>query len=190
MFSTKEIKFLQTELSKFVSRTQQRLDAPEVEGDKRVAIESRLITVVSILNKIEHLDNKSEEKPKVRKLLLVDDVESMRKVNRHFFMNIGFKQVDLAENGLRAFQLLKQAYEDQEPYQLIVSDWEMPKISGLELLKMVRMDKDLWKTPFYLISSISEKRHILNAINTGANGYMVKPVNQQMITEKFKSFLE
>jgi two-component system chemotaxis response regulator CheY len=65
----------------------------------------------------------------------------------------------------------------------------MPKVTGLELLKMVRTDNDLWRVPFYLVSSLSEKRYIVNGINMGATGYMVKPVNQKMIVDSFKEYL-
>ncbi len=189
MFLPKEITFLKRELQSYIDKVQERLDDPAVEGDRRERLESKLITTVSIVNKLEHAQPDPDAKTKIVRLLIIDDVESMRKIHRHYFMECGFKQVDLAEDGYRAFLLMKKAYENDKPYDLVISDWEMPKVSGLELLKMVRTDKDVWRTPFYLISSLSDKKHIVNGINMGATGYMVKPVNQKMIMAKFKDYL-
>mgnify|MGYP000323579376 CR=1 FL=1 len=62
-------------------------------------------------------------------------------------------------------------------------------MSGLELLKKVRTDKNLWRTPLYLISGLSDKKYIVKGINLGATGYMVKPINHQMVKQKFSDFL-
>lgn len=189
MFSSIEIKFLKNELNNYIDKAQSFLDNPEVEGLRRERIETKLITAVSVVNKILHAMPNNEEKSPLVRVLIVDDVESMRKIHRHYFMECGFKNVDLAQDGNRAFALMKKAHETGKPYNLIISDWEMPKISGLELLKMVRTDKELWRVPFYLISALSEKRHIVSGINNGATGYMVKPVNQKMIIDRFKEYL-
>lgn len=189
MFSTFESKFLKNELNGYVDKAQKILDSTDVEGLKRERIETKLIIAVSIINKLSHTMPANEEKSPLSRILIVDDVESMRKIHRHYFMECGFKNVDLAEDGNRAFNLMKKAHELGKPYNLIVSDWEMPKTSGLELLKMVRTHKELWRVPFYLISALAEKRHIANGINMGATGYMVKPVNQKMIIDTFKEYL-
>jgi len=189
MFSDPEIKFIQKELGSYVGKAQALLDKPDVEGEKRKLIEFKLITAVSIINKIIHSQPEADSKSAVHRMLIVDDVDSMRQIHKHFFINAGFKNVDVAENGARALQMMKTAYKNEKPYQLVISDWEMPRMTGLELLKETRTDKDLWKTPFYLISSLSDKKHIVKCINTGATGYMVKPVNQKMIKETFEDYL-
>lgn len=189
MFLPKEIDFLLKELGSYINKTQDRLDSNAVEGARRELMENKLITTVSILNKLQHLKPETEVKNKEVRILVVDDVESMRKVHRHYFMACGFRNVDLADNGMRAFTMMRKALEAGHPYDLVVSDWEMPKVSGLELLKRTRTDRDLWRTPFYLISSLSDKKLIAQCINTGATGYMVKPVNQKMIETKFKDYL-
>lgn len=189
MFNSTEIKFLKSELNHYVIKAQSLLENPDVEGTKRENIESKLITAVSVVNKIMHAMPDKEEKSALSRVLIVDDVESMRKIHRHYLMECGFKNVDLAEDGSRAFQMLTKANELGKPYNLVISDWEMPKTSGLELLKMVRTDKSLWRVPFYLISALGEKRHIVKGINMGATGYMNKPVNQKMIIDVFKDYL-
>lgn len=189
MFSKPEVALLKKELNAYIEKAQAKLAQPNVEGPLRERIENKLITTVSIVNKLEHVQPTLEQKNAQAKVLIVDDVESMRKIHRHYFMECGFKNVDLANDGYRAFLMLKQAHDKGSPYSLVVSDWEMPKVCGLELLKMIRTDKDLWRTDFYLLSSLSDKKHIVKGINTGATGYMVKPVNQKMITEKFSEYL-
>ena len=62
-------------------------------------------------------------------------------------------------------------------------------MSGIELLKALRISDTLYETPVFLLTSMSEKKHILEAINNGANGYLVKPVNQKMMQQKLKAFL-
>ncbi len=190
MFTPKEIKFLKTELNTYVEKVQQRLDKPDLDESLRERIEDRLIVIVSILNKLGHAEPEKEVKSTLFRVLIVDDTESMRQINRHYFMECGFKNVDVAEEGERAFKMMKQAYKIGKPYKLVISDWEMPKMTGIELLKMTRTDKELWQTPFYLITTLSDKKYIVQAINKGVTGYMVKPVNQKMVNDKFSDYLE
>lgn len=190
MFTPKEIDFLKKELNFSIHQAQERLDSPDVEGIKRYQIEEKLITMVTVVNKLMHVSPDKNSKTKSARVLIVDDVDSMRKVHRHYMLDIGFRDIDLAEDGLRAYSLLRKAVAENKPYDLVVSDWEMPKVSGLELLRKVRTDKELWRTPFYLITSLGEKKHIMQGINTGATGYMVKPINQAMVTKKFSEYVD
>lgn len=190
MFSPKEIDFLKKELNFSIEQAQTRLDDPEVEGMQRYQIEEKLITMVTVVNKLDHVMPDKDTQSKAARVLIVDDVDSMRKVHRHYMLDIGFRDIDLAENGLRAYSLMREAVAADKPYNLVVSDWEMPKVSGLELLRKVRTDKELWRTPFYLITSLGEKRHIMQGINTVATGYMVKPINQAMVNKKFGEYVD
>ena len=189
MFTPKEIDFLKKELNFSIHQAQERLDNPDVEGMKRYNIEEKLITMVTVVNKLVHVSPDKNSKNKSARVLIVDDVDSMRKVHRHYMLDVGFRDIDLAEDGLRAYSLLRKAVAENKPYDLVVSDWEMPKVSGLELLRKVRTDKELWRTPFYLITSLGEKKHIMQGINTGATGYMVKPINQSMVAKKFSEYV-
>lgn len=190
MFIPKEIDFLKKELNFSINQAQTKLDDPEVEGEIRYQIEERMITMVSVMNKLEHVRPEKDVKSKEAKVLIVDDIPSMRKVHRHYMLDVGFRNIDMAEDGLRAYSKMRKAVSDNHPYNLVISDWEMPKVSGLELLRKVRTDKELWRTPFYLITSLGDKRHILQGINTGATGYMVKPINQKMVNKKFMDYLD
>lgn len=190
MFIPKEIDFLKKELNFSIAQTQEKLDNPEVEGIKRYELEEKLITMVSVVNKLNRARPDKDVRNKSVRVLVVDDVPSMRKVHRHYLLECGFRNIDLAEDGLRAYSLLRRAVAENKPYNLVISDWEMPKVSGLELLRKVRTDKELWKTPFYLITSLGDKPHILQGINTGATGYMVKPINQKIVKQKFSDYLD
>ncbi len=189
MFIPKEIQFLKRELSGLIEKTQQRLDMPEISDAERDKFEDRLITMVSVVNKLEKAKPDKDGKTPSAKVLIVDDVASMRKVHRHYLLDVGFRDVSMAEDGMRAYTMMRKAHDSGMPYDLVVSDWEMPKVTGLELLKKVRTDKVLWRTPFYLITSLGDKKHILEAINSGATGYMVKPVNQKMMSKKFREYV-
>lgn len=190
MFTPKEIDFLKKELKFSIFQVQEKLDDPHCEGEKRYQLEEKLITMVSVVNKLERARPERDLRTKAGRVLVVDDVPSMRKVHRHYLFECGFRDVDLAEDGLKAYSLLRKAVAQNQPYNLVISDWEMPNVSGLELLRKVRTDKELWKTPFFLITSLGTKPHILKGINTGATGYMVKPINQKIVNQKFRDFLD
>jgi two-component system chemotaxis response regulator CheY len=134
MFTPKEITFLKTELNGYIDKAQQWLDKEDIDPARREQIESRLITTVSIVNKLEHTKAEDEEKSQLVRVLIVDDTESMRGIVKHFFSECGFKQIDVAEDGVRALSMMKRAYQEKDPYKLVISDWEMPNMTGLELL--------------------------------------------------------
>jgi two-component system chemotaxis response regulator CheY len=189
MFTPKEIDFLKKELNFSINQAQEKLDDPGVEGIARYQIEEKLITMVAVVNKLQHARPDKETKTKSARLLIVDDVSSMRNMHRQMMLEIGFREIDMAEDGLRAYSHLRRGVADGKPYDLVISDWEMPKVSGLELLRKVRTDKELWGTPFYLITSLSDKKHIVQGINTGATGYMVKPINLNIVKKKFQDYV-
>ena len=193
MFSTEEASFLFKELTTFIDKVKTHLEKPDVEGQARLNIEAKLITANACLTKIRKSQQSREEYlasiNRPLKALVVDDVKSMREVNRQLLMAMGFKKVDTAEDGAEALTILQQAATNESHYNLVLSDWEMPKMSGIELLKALRISDTLYETPVFLLTSMSEKKHILEAINNGANGYLVKPVNQKMMQQKLKAFL-
>lgn len=193
MFSTDEAAFLEKELTNYIEKARSHIEKPEVEGQLRLTIEGKLITANSCLTKIRKSQQTREEflasLNRPMKALVVDDVKSMREVNRQILMAMGYKKVDTAENGEEALSILQQAADIDANYNLVISDWEMPKMSGIDLLKSIRMSDVLYETPVFLLTSLSEKKHILQAINNGANGYLVKPVNQKMMADKLKDYL-
>lgn len=189
MFTRKEADLLKQYLENSIESLRNQLNIGGTEGSGRQQIEEQLIASVSALNKLNYSKPKKNGISKKARLLIIDDVESLRNIHRHYFLECGFRHIEMAEDGLKAFKAMRRALSEGKPFDLVVSDWEMPRVSGLDLLKKVRVDKDLWGTPFFLITALGDKPHILSAINAGATGYMVKPLSQILVNQKFAEYL-
>ncbi|XOV79587.1 MAG: response regulator [Aestuariibacter sp.] len=189
MFTKKEAELLKSYLESTIETLRNQLNIGSTEGVRRQQVEDRLISLVSAYNKLNYTKPKNTGISKQARLLIIDDVESLRNVHRHYFLECGFRHIEMAEDGLKAFKAMRRALSEGKPFDLVVSDWEMPRVSGLDLLKKVRVDKDLWGTPFFLITALGDKPHILSAINAGATGYMVKPLSQIVVNQKFAEYL-
>ena len=117
-----------------------------------------------------------------KKVLVVDDSAVMRQIIKKNLKELGFGELLEAENGAAG---LKKAGE--EPVDLIVSDWNMPNMTGLEFLKAVRADADLKGIAFIMVTSESDKEKIMEAVKAGVNQYIVKPFNAIQLEEKIKA---
>jgi two-component system chemotaxis response regulator CheY len=113
------------------------------------------------------------------KILIVDDFATMRKILKNILKQIGFKNIIEADDGKSALKILKK-----ESFDLILSDWNMPKISGLELLNSVRSDSKLKNIPFVMVTAEAQKDNILEAVKAGVNSYIVKPFTAETVGEK------
>lgn len=112
-------------------------------------------------------------------ILVVDDFNTMRRIVRNLLNQLGFNNIDEAEDGDSALAKLSS-----KPYQLVLSDWNMEPKSGIDLLKEVRA-KDQYKTlPFILITAESKVENIVEAKNAGVSSYIVKPFNAKTLKEK------
>jgi two-component system, chemotaxis family, chemotaxis protein CheY len=117
-----------------------------------------------------------------KKVLVVDDSAVMRQIIKKNLKELGFSVLLEAENGAAG---LKKAGE--EPVDLIVSDWNMPNMTGLEFLKAVRADASLKGIAFIMVTSESDKEKIMEAVKAGVNQYIVKPFNAIQLEEKIKA---
>jgi two-component system chemotaxis response regulator CheY len=115
------------------------------------------------------------------KILIVDDFSTMRKIIRNILTQLGFKNILEADDGTTAIEILKK-----EKVDLIISDWNMPKMSGLELLKAVRSDENLKDVPFVMVTAEAQKENILEAIKYKVNQYIVKPFTPETLKEKLE----
>lgn len=113
------------------------------------------------------------------KILVVDDSLTMRKIIVNSLSRLGFKEVVEAENGRKAFESLSNGGAD-----LILTDWNMPEVSGLELVQMVRGNDALKKTPILMITTNSAKEEVVEALKAGVNNYLVKPFTPEALKEK------
>lgn len=190
MFSEKEVSFLNREIEKFTRKVEERLVSASMDEEQRVMLEDLLVTASSIRRKLEYEKSLKNKKNKgTPPILVVDDVHSALQINKQYLQLIGFKQIETAADGAEALKKLKGAARIRKPFGLVVCDWEMPKMSGVDLLQQVRQDKELWATPFYLLSSRTNRADIVKAINIGATGYITKPINQAVMEEKLKEYI-
>jgi two-component system chemotaxis response regulator CheY len=118
------------------------------------------------------------------RILIADDLSSLRELLKAYLHRLGYLRITEAEDGNMAYQAMISAKAAGSPIDLIISDWNMPKATGLEFLKAVRAVPDWKSIPFILLTTESEKPKVMEAIMAGATNYMVKPVEQQVLEEK------
>ena len=116
------------------------------------------------------------------KVLIVDDFPTMRRIIKSLLGQLGFKTFVEAEDGALALQALK----DHGNFELVVSDWNMPNMTGLELLMTVRSDLQLKHLPFLMVTAEAEKENILAAVKAGVSNYIVKPFTALALKEKLE----
>jgi two-component system, chemotaxis family, chemotaxis protein CheY len=119
------------------------------------------------------------------KVLIVDDFATMRKVVRNLLKQVGYEDIVEAEDGVMALKALKSQKID-----VIVSDWNMPNMSGFELLKAVRADADLSKTPFLMVTAEALQDNVVAAVKAGVSNYIVKPFTAEVLNEKIKKIMD
>lgn len=120
------------------------------------------------------------------KFLVVDDFATMRKIVKKILADLGYKNVVEAEDGKVAHQLVLEAQKNNEPFGCIISDWNMPNMTGLEFLKLCRSDASLKGLPFMLVTAESEQAQIIEAAKSGVSDYVVKPFNATTLKEKLQ----
>ncbi len=120
------------------------------------------------------------------KFLIVDDFPTMRRIVKTLLKQIGFADIVEAEDGEKAYEYLKAHPE----IEFVVSDWNMPNMTGLELLKTVRNDPKLKHLPFVMVTAEAEKENIIEAVKSGVNNYVVKPFTAQTLKEKLDRVFE
>jgi two-component system chemotaxis response regulator CheY len=119
------------------------------------------------------------------KILVVDDFSTMRRIVRNLLKELGYTNVDEAEDGVAALQKLKGAN-----FQFVVTDWNMPNMTGIELLKAIRADVALKHLPVLMITAEAKKENIIEAAQSGASGYIVKPFTAGTLEEKLNKIFE
>jgi two-component system chemotaxis response regulator CheY len=118
------------------------------------------------------------------KILVVDDMATMRKIIKNMLGQIGFTNITQADDGSTAWPLIEKANNEGVPYEFILSDWNMPKMSGLDLLKKMRAIDEFKKTPFLMITAEAEQGNVVIAVKAGVSNFIVKPFSAQVLKEK------
>ena len=121
---------------------------------------------------------------KTMNILIVDDYKTMLRIIRNLLKQLGFNNIDEASDGSEALQKAKK-----NSYGLIISDWNMEPMTGLQLLKEIRADNGLSKTPFIMITAESKTENVVAAKQAGVNNYIVKPFNAETLKSKMTSVL-
>lgn len=127
------------------------------------------------------------------KILVVEDMKSMRTMIKAALRKIGYKNLIEAKDGLEAFNLLHQFKDvdvESGGIALVVADWNMPVKNGLELLNEMRSSDELKHIPFIMLTAESDKTAILEAVKSGVNGYIVKPFDENTMKIKIENVLQ
>lgn len=119
------------------------------------------------------------------KILIVDDFSTMRRIIKNLLRDLGFNNTHEADDGATALPLLQSTNFD-----FIVTDWNMPGMQGIDLLKAVRADENLKHLPVLMVTAESKREQIVEAAQAGVNGYVVKPFTAQTLKEKIDKIFE
>ena len=115
-------------------------------------------------------------------VLVVDDYKTMIRIIRNLLKQLGFSNVDEASDGSSALNMMRQ-----KDYGLVISDWNMEPMTGYELLREVRADDRLSRTPFIMVTAESKTENVIAAKKAGVNNYIVKPFNAQTLKTKIEA---
>lgn len=118
-------------------------------------------------------------------ILVVDDFPTMRRIVRSLLKELGFNNVEEAEDGLDGLNKLRSGN-----FQFVVSDWNMPNLDGLDMLKQIRADSALKDLPVLMVTAEAKKENIIAAAQAGASGYVVKPFTAATLEEKLNKIFE
>ncbi|SMR73283.1 chemotaxis response regulator CheY [Marinobacterium sediminicola] len=119
------------------------------------------------------------------KILVVDDFSTMRRIIKNLLRDLGFTNVDEADDGKTALPILKQGNVD-----FLITDWNMPEMTGIDLLKEVRADAALAHIPVLMVTAEAKREQIIAAAQAGVNGYVVKPFTAAVLKEKIDKIFE
>lgn len=119
------------------------------------------------------------------KILVVDDFSTMRRIIRNLLRELGFDNVAEADDGNTALPVLRRG-----GFDLLITDWNMPGLTGLELLEQVRSNPDLTALPVLMVTAEAKREQIIAAAQAGVNGYIVKPFTAATLKEKIEKIFE
>jgi two-component system chemotaxis response regulator CheY len=119
------------------------------------------------------------------KFLVVDDYSTMRRIIKNLLHDLGYANVTEADDGNTALPMLQNG-----SFDFLITDWNMPGMAGLDLLKAVRANEKLKKMPVLMLTAEAKREQIVEAAQAGVNGYVIKPFTAQTLKEKIDKILE
>lgn len=119
------------------------------------------------------------------KILVVDDFSTMRRIIKNLLKDLGFTNIQEADDGSTALPMLQQG-----DFDFVITDWNMPGMQGIDLLRAIRADDNLKHTPVLMVTAEAKKEQIVAAAQAGVNGYVVKPFTAATLKEKLEKIFE
>jgi two-component system, chemotaxis family, chemotaxis protein CheY len=119
------------------------------------------------------------------KILVVDDMSTMRRIIKNIMKQLGFANVEEAENGQEALDKMKA-----DTFGFIISDWNMPVMTGIQLLRAIRADEKLKAIPVLMVTAEAQKENLIEAIQAGVSNYIVKPFTADVLQEKMNKIFK
>ncbi|MCS6319578.1 MAG: chemotaxis response regulator CheY [Nitrospira sp.] len=119
------------------------------------------------------------------KILVVDDMSTMRRIVKNILKQLGFNNLEEAENGQEALTKLKA-----DTYGFVVSDWNMPVMMGIDMLRAIRADEKLKKIPVLMVTAEAQKENLMEAVQAGVSNYVVKPFTAETMQEKISKIFK
>ena len=119
------------------------------------------------------------------KILVVDDMSTMRRIVKNIMKQLGFANVEEAENGQDALDKLRA-----DTFGFVISDWNMPVMTGIDLLRAIRADEKLKALPVLMVTAEAQKENLIEAIQAGVSNYIVKPFSAEVVQEKMNKIFK
>ncbi len=119
------------------------------------------------------------------RILVVDDFSTMRRIVKNILKQLGFTNVVDADDGSTAWEVL-----NKDKIDFIISDWNMPKMSGIELLRKVRASEEFADIPFLMVTAEGQQENVIEAVQAGVSNYIVKPFTPETFEQKIKKIFE
>ena len=205
MLTPKETKLVVGTLATRKAWLRKMLDSNELDPTARTEHMSSLHTLDSAIQKLAHGTNtKAKITPtapsqpipsrlknlsmETARVLIAEDNKDSAKLLAEILADMGMRYIDIAEDGMIAFDKIKRAKED--PYNVILCDWDMPELSGLEVHEKAKASNTLKGAHFIMVTAVSEASRIREAITQGVNDYIVKPIDMDILEGKLKAAIE
>lgn len=191
MFSAKETQLILQLVNERISSLDASLLSDKTADSEKVKIKNELLLANNIKSTIESKSQKPTSGQTLIELdesiLVADDDLISRELTVSLLEDLGYTSILTALDGYHAMSAIKENINTDKPVKLVICDWNMPNMSGLELLEIIRKDPKLKGLPFFLISSNHDKAHIVTAIKAGVSGYLVKPISIKQLGSKLQA---
>jgi two-component system chemotaxis response regulator CheY len=190
MFTINEAMLCKQIIDKKLKKLRKKHD--EKNNAKELNSDSKLMVLVSIYNKLnERIESQNDSMSTLvdTKILVVDDIQEIRDTVTDMLTKMGFEKVDAANSAEKAWRLLNDAADSDKPYKLVLTDSDMSGKNGITLLKEIRQSEKLSSADVFIMSANSEHDEIVNAMEAGVTGYILKPLSFNTLQEKLEKYL-